>query len=89
MIGNYRSFESLAHLTRSNLNLTEGYEAIDDPSIVYFLGCWPKILENGTKNIFLDKDICLRYQKEFYDYAKKTKYYSAIYKTLFYPKDKE
>ena len=89
MIGNHPTFKSIARYTRSYLNLTEGYEAVDDPSIIHFSCCWPKIWENGTKNLFRDKDICLRYQKEFYDYAKKTKYYSVIYKTLFYPSNKK
>ena len=89
MIGNHPTFKTLAHQTRSFINLTEGYNAVDDPSIIHFSCCWPKIWENGTKNLFRDKDICLRYQKEFYYYANKTKYYSIIYKTLFYPNQKK
>ena len=83
MIGNYKTFDSLSHNVRSSLNLTEGYEAIDDPSIIHFSCCWPKVWSKGSKNLFRDESVCLRYQKEFYYYAKKTKYYSKIYNTLY------
>lgn len=81
-----KSFKSLSRYTRSPLNLTEGYEAVKDPSIAHFSCCWPKVWSNGSKNLFRDDDICLRYQKEFYYYAKKTKYYSDIYNSLYFPK---
>jgi hypothetical protein len=70
------------------IKLTEGYEAVRDPSIVHFSCCWPKVWTNGSKNLFGDNDICLRYKKEFYYYANKTKYYSDIYNTLYYQKKK-
>ena len=78
MIGSKYAFKALASHVYSPLNSTEAEEAIKDPSIVHFSCCWPKIWTNGTKNLFKDKDICLRYQKEFYSYAKKTKYYQII-----------
>jgi len=68
---------------RSTLNFTEGYEAIKDPAIIHFSCCWPKLWNNATENAFKHKEICLRYQKEFYYYAKKTKYYSLIYSLLY------
>ena len=85
MIGSNGMFNALIRLTRSPINLTEGYEAIKDPGIVHFSCCWPKIWSNGTKNLFKDPNICMRYQKEFYYYANKTQYYSEIYKELYYP----
>ena len=88
MIGSKTAFKLASRYTRSPLNLTEGYEAINDPSIIHFSCCWPKVWTNGTKNLFGDKNICLRYQKEFYYYANKTKYYSIIYNSLFYQKIK-
>jgi lipopolysaccharide biosynthesis glycosyltransferase len=83
MIGNHKIFERLSHNVRTSLNLREGYKAVDDPSIIHFSCCWPKVWSNGSKNLFGDDNICLRYQKEFYYYASKTKYYSIIYNTLY------
>ena len=74
--------------TRSPLNLTEGYEAVEDPALVHFSCCWPKVWTIGSKNLFKEDEICMRYQKEFYYYANKTQYYSDIYETLFNPKKK-
>ena len=68
---------------RSSVNITEGYEAIEDPAVVHFSCCWPKIWNNATKNLFRHNETCLRYQKEFYYYANKTKYYSLIHSLLY------
>ena len=84
MIGSKTMFNALAKYVYSPLNLTEGAEAVNDPAIVHFSCCWPKVWTNGTKNLFKNKDICIRYQKEFYYYAKKTKYYKIINDTLFF-----
>ena len=84
MIGSKQMFNALAKYVYSPLNLTEGAEAVNDPAIVHFSCCWPKVWTNGTKNLFKNKDICIRYQKEFYYYAKKTKYYKIINDTLFF-----
>ena len=89
MIGSNKKFKALSRYTRSPLNLTEGYEAVEDPAIVHFSCCWPKVWSNGTKNLFKDHEICMRYQKEFYYYAKKTQYYSEIYDKLYYPRKKD
>ena len=85
MIGNKNTFRQISeHYIYSKINLTEGYEAVKDPSIVHFSCCWPKVWTNGTKNLFKDKNVCLRYQKEFYYYANKTRYYQDIYRLLFF-----
>ena len=88
MIGSKYMFKALAAHVYSKLNLTEGAEAVKDPSIVHFSCCWPKVWTNGTKNLFKNKDICLRYQKEFYFYANKSKYYKIINDTFFFKKKK-
>ena len=88
MIGSNNMFKALAKYVYSPLNSTEGGEAIKDPSIVHFSCCWPKVWTNGTKNLFKDKDICLRYQNEFYFYANKSKYYKIINDTFFFKKKK-
>ena len=89
MIGSKKTFKGLSRYTRSPLNLTEGYEAVADPSIVHFSCCWPKVWAQGTKNLFKENEICERYQKEFYYYARKTLYYSEIYNSLFFQKKKK
>ena len=85
MIGNNRTFKILSEkYVYSKLNLTEGYEAVRDPSIVHFSCCWPKVWTNGTKNLFGDKKLCLRYQNEFYYYTNKTRFYNEIYNALYF-----
>ena len=87
MIGDNAAFKALSlKYIYSKINLTEGYEAVKDPGVVHFSCCWPKVWTNGTKNLFRNKNICLRYQKEFYYYANKTKFYSEIFNNLFYKK---
>ena len=83
MIGNEKTFDHISRLIRSPVNLTEGYEAITEPSIVHFSCCWPKVWEHKSENLFDVHSICTRYRKEFYYYAKKSKYYSDIYDTLY------
>ena len=83
MIGDKYTFKALAGHVYSPLNLTEGEEAVKDPSIVHFSCCWPKVWTNGTNNLFKSKEVCVRYQKEFYYYANKTKYYQLIYDKYF------
>jgi len=84
MIGTKGLFKYIAiKRYRSPINFTEGYEAIEDPAVVHFSCCWPKIWNNATKNLFRHNKTCLRYQKEFYYYANKTKYYSLIHSLLY------
>ena len=61
------------------INYTEIENAIIDPAIVHLCCCKPKVWKNGTKHEFNYNQICIRYQKEFYFYAYKTKYYNIIY----------
>ena len=88
MIGSNKTFNELSSDVYSPLNLTEGYEAVEVPSIVHFSCCTPKVWANGTNNLFKENEICIRYQKEFYFYAKKSKYYKIINDTLFFKKKK-
>lgn len=83
MIGDNETFDRLIKRTRSPVNLTEGHEAVREPSIAHFSCCWPKVWEYKSNNLFDVHTICSRYRKEFYHYAKKTKYYSDIYDTLY------
>ena len=61
------------------LNLKELEKAIEDPSIVHLCCCNPKVWYNKTKHEHRFHHICKRFQKEFYFYANKTKYYDKIY----------
>ena len=79
MIEDDKTLERINFKLRTKMNLTEGKQAIADPSIIHFSCCWPKVWNNKTKNLFGGKNVCLRYQKEFYYYANKTKYFSIIY----------
>ena len=101
MIGNKYTFKSLQGYVYSPLNYTEGVEAIEDPSIIHFSCCWPKVWTNGTKNLcwpkvwtngtknlFKNHEYCIRFQKEFYFYAKKSKFYKIINDTFFFKSKK-
>jgi len=61
------------------VNLTQVSEAMKDPSIVHELFCCPKHWYKNTKTCFEKSFYCQKYQKIFYYYANKTKYYNEIY----------
>lgn len=88
MIGNKYTFKALSAHVYSPLDQKEGAEAVEDPSIIHFSCCWPKVWTNGTKNLFKNHDYCVRFQKEFYFYANKTKYYQIMYDSFFYKNKK-
>lgn len=68
----------LKHL-RMKVNYTELDNAILVPSIVHLCCCKPKVWKKGTKHKLDYNKVCNIYQKEFYFYAHKTKYYNIIY----------
>ena len=79
MYGNINSFEkSIQIRIRFKLNRTEIIKALEDPSIVHFSGCNPKVWYPSSRNEFDVDEICQRFHKEFYYYANKTYYYSDI-----------
>ena len=81
MYGDIYSFEkSIQIRIRIKLNRTEVIQAIDDPSLVHFSGCNPKVWFKSSSNEFDVHDICKRFNKEFYYYANKTNYYFDIRK---------
>ena len=80
LYGNIKSFEEIIQkFIRIKLNKTEIINAIDDPSIVHFSCCNPKVWHKESKNDFGVDNICKRFHKEFYYYANKTNYFSEIY----------
>ena len=81
LYGNIESFEKkIQYRIRFKLNRTEIINAIDEPSIVHFSSCLPKIWYKDSRNIFGVDNICKRFHKEFYFYANKTNNFSEIYK---------
>ena len=64
---------------RVKLNISEINNAINNPSIIHFCCCGPKIWNKNTKHNEGIDNICIRFQKEFYYYANKTNYYKLIY----------
>ena len=81
LFGNIESFEKkIEYRIRFKLNKTEIIDAINDPSIVHFPCCNPKIWYNTSRNIFGVDSICKRFYKEFYYYANKTDIFSEIYR---------
>jgi lipopolysaccharide biosynthesis glycosyltransferase len=60
------------------VNITEVKEALKDPSIAHIF-CRPKHWIKQKKVSNGENNWCNKYQKIFYYYAKKTKYYKRIY----------
>jgi lipopolysaccharide biosynthesis glycosyltransferase len=71
--------EKCEHKYLIKYSISEIKNAILRPAIVHLVYCSPKIWNRETKNLFGKDKICIKYQKHFYYYAKKTKYYSEIY----------
>lgn len=62
------------------VNITEVIEAIKDPSIVHAVNCKPKHWHKINKTIDIETyEACVKIQKLFYYYAKRTNYYQIIY----------
>lgn len=55
--------------------INEIINAISKPGLVHLIYCFPKIYYRDTKYRFENDSICLKYQKLFYFYAKKSKIY--------------
>lgn len=64
-------------------SINEIKNAILKPAILHLTYCNPKVWKRKTKSLFQKDTICKKYQKKFYFYAKKTKYYSEIIKKLY------
>ena len=80
LYGNITDFKKkYLYKLKIKIDLNELKKAIDDPSIVHLCCCNPKVWYKKTKHENKFNHICKRYQKEFYFYANKTKYYDNIY----------
>ena len=80
LYGNITNFKKkYLYKLKIKIDLNELKKAIDDPSIVHLCCCNPKVWYRKTKHENKFNHICKRYQREFYFYANKTKYYNNIY----------
>jgi len=77
----YRKHLEPQYIKKYSIN--EIKNALLKPAILHLTYCSPKVWKRKTKSLFKKDIICKKYQKEFYFYAKKTKYYSKIIKMLY------
>ena len=62
------------------VNITEVIESVINPSIVHVLCCRPKHwYKRNRTNDKASYEVCMKFQKYFYYYAKKTYYFKEIY----------
>ena len=83
LFGNINTYRNtVKKFLRVELNETELIEALDNPSIVHFAGCFPKIWEKKSKykTVFGEQSVCFKEHDDFYFYANKTDYAERIYK---------
>ena len=80
LYGNITNFKKkYSYKLKVKIDLKELEKAIKDPSIVHLCCCNPKVWHKRTKHEHGFNHTCQRFQKEFYFYANKTKYYDIIY----------
>ena len=81
LIGNIYIYKKyLLKKFKNMVSLKEVRDAINNPVIVHLIFCQPKVWYiNRTRSNFNLDSICKKYQKHFYFFASKTKYYSKIY----------
>ena len=82
LFGNITTYhKKVKNELRAELNETELIEALENPAILHFAGCFPKIWENKKyKNCFGDTSVCFKPHKDFYFYANKTDFAERIIK---------
>ena len=82
LFGNIEEYKKeYLYKMRIDINFTELENAIEKPSIVHLCCCNPKVWYKNTRQEKGFNHVCERFQKEFYFYANKTKYYKEIYNT--------
>ena len=80
LFGNITEFnKKYARKFLLKFNQKELQNAIEEPSIVHLCCCNPKIWFKKTHQEKGFNHICKKYQKQFYFFANKTKYYDEIY----------
>ena len=80
LIGSIEAFnKKVKKDMRVDINENELKEAINDPAIIHFSCCNPKIWNNVSYHDFGENSVCEKYKNEFYFYVNKTNYYNEIY----------
>ena len=80
LIGSIDAFnKKVKSRLRGSINENELKKAINDPAIIHFSCCNPKIWYNSSQHDFGENSVCEKYKNEFYFYANKTNYYNEIY----------
>ena len=80
LYGNINNFNiNYKNELRVSLNISEINNSINNPSLIHFSGCTPKVWNKNSKHIDGINSVCEKFQKKFYNYANKTKYYKLIY----------
>ena len=72
--------DKLKSRIKVKIDRNEMKNAIEDPSIIHFSLCNPKVWFPNSKNYYGKNYICKKYYNIFYYYANKTEFYSDIYK---------
>ena len=80
-LNTYKKYCEPVYIIKYSIN--EINNAIKRPAILHLTYCSPKVWYRVSKSLFKNDSICIKYQKEFYFYAKKTKYFSKIYHKLY------
>ena len=73
----YKKYCEPAYIIKYSIN--EIKNALLKPEIIHLVYCSPKIWNRLTKSRFKNDNICFKYQKQFYFYTKKTKYFFQKY----------
>ena len=73
LFGNISIYQNIVKkYVKVKINETELSEAIDDPAIVHFSCCYPKVWFISNENCMGDTLVCKRFHRDFYFYANKT-----------------
>ena len=70
--------KNIKPLLRIELDEKELIDALNEPSLIHFSGCYPNIWVNKFHNPFGDNSMCNKAHKDFYFYASKTEYDDVI-----------
>ena len=70
--------KNIKPLLRVELDEKELIDALNEPSLIHFSGCYPNIWTKNFHNPFGDNSMCNKAHKDFYFYASKTEYDAII-----------
>ena len=80
LIGSINAFHNKVKKDlRVDIDENELKEALNDPAIIHFSCCNPKVWNKESYHDFGENEVCQKFRKEFYFYANKTNYYQEMY----------